>query len=1037
MKNGKDVPSVKRERQHNWWRYLLTFLGGFFACIGVIVGGLAITGTAVKLGDLVAMTGNNPAEILGENYRNDTLLTFIQKMSSKKFETLGDINEISPKIESIVKDTINPVLKENIKFEFDWDELKIKPFEKNESSTRPATEYDKTESISEYIPRVFKSTITLASFVDPDGTATGVLKYFLYPYAGGVFDTNNPYSIGTFADSGPDFFNNIINNIKVGDIIDTSGNAFLSQMAEWGLSEFTDEKIKTLKIGPLFSDEEKAANPLLNAIATKDWSISDLSNMDNINGLKIGDIIDTSGMSSGLIYAIRNNTIEDLQSDGFINTLALKDIFPSATGIMGTLISHNFTVGMLSNDEEIKALTLEEILGTIPSTSVLFTFKDTQLKDVNDIDVSSVRLDSVLSVEQIHDNPILNAIYEPDNHDVKISALSNPDTINNLPLSKVFPSATGVLKVLGDKGFKIGDLSNGDTIMTLTLEDVLGTIDSSSALYHFRTKRLNELSSIDISGLRLDEVLDYETKIKTNNILNALWNKSSGEVTVGDLSDSDTITGLLLADVFPDTTGVMSVLAGKGYTINQLMTGDVVSSLTLQEVVGTIDENSVLYNFRNTPISDIDDIDVSDVKLTSVMDLELQIKPNKILNALWESNHNITIGQLSEPSTIMGLGIEDVIDCAGSKILQALAAKGATIGNLSEKVELLTLADAVDIGDDPNAIIYKVANSPALAGRPISEIGAHFDELRIGDILNVTSTSPQLVKTLENVQLKDLGTRMNTLTASDVILIGGPEDPLYAIKDTPVSDSAALMEAIKDNLRLKDVAEIDESSPEVLKSLQNTTLTDIPTVLTTLTLSEIITIESTSPQILKSLANVHVFGDGDDNLQYYLTHLKFNDYFTSSDCSSGILKVLWDSTNPAGDFEISEIASKINDLKIIDVLEDEIYCDPVVIQDGHKKIKPAWWYLLTEEGETFTSSEEYFVLGNGKDYTINDMNKLVTNMEYHMKNESLFNLIRAEFVTVSSAAMTKLETPIPLDPEGRRYGDLTISEFLNAAALFL
>ena len=813
MKNGKDVPSVKRERQHNWWRYLLTFLGGFFACIGVIVGGLAITGTAVKLGDLVAMTGNNPADILGENYRNDTLLTFIQKMSSKKFETLGDINEISPKIESIVKDTINPVLKENIKFEFDWDELKIKPFEKNESSTRPATEYDKTESIAEYIPRVFKATITLASFVDPDGTATGVLRYFLYPYSGGVFDTNNPYSIGTFADSGPDFFNDIINNIKVGDIIDTSGNAFLSQMAEWGLSEFTDEKIKTLKIGPLFSDEEKAANPLLNAIATKDWSIADLSNMDNINALKIGEIVDTSGMTSGLLYAIRENTIADLQEEDFIDGLNLGDIFPGSTGIMGTLISHGFTVGDLSDDTAIKSLTLEEVLGEIPSTSIL-------------------------------------------------------------------------------------------------------------------------------------------------------------------------------------------------------------------------------YDFRETALNDVDDIDVSTVKLTSIFS-ETQIETNKILNAIWENNHDVTVGDLSDPDTISNLAIEDVIDCSGSLILEALVSKGATIGNLSEKVELLTLTDVIDIGTDPDAIIYKIATSTALSGVTISEIGDHFDELTIGDILAVDSSSPQLIKTLEDVQLKDLGTRMNSLTASDVILIGGPEDPFYAIKDTPVSDSAALMEAIKENLKLKDVAEIDESSPEVLKSLQNTTLTDIPTVLTTLTLSEIITIESTSPQILKSLANVQVFGDGDNNLQYYLTHLKFNDYFTASDCSTGILKVLWDSTDPAGDFEISEIASKINDLKIIDVLADEIYCDPVVIQDGHKKIKPAWWYLLAEEGESFTSSEEYFILGNGKDYTMNDMNKLVTNMEYHMKNESLFNLIRAEFVTVTSAAMTKLETPIPLDPEGRRYGDLTISEFLNAAALFL
>ena len=98
LKNGKKLEQRHEKKKHYWWRYLLTFFGGFLACIGVIVGGIAITGTVIKLKDLVSMTGQDPSTILGDEYQDLTLLQTVMKLSGTKFETLEDINKVNHKV---------------------------------------------------------------------------------------------------------------------------------------------------------------------------------------------------------------------------------------------------------------------------------------------------------------------------------------------------------------------------------------------------------------------------------------------------------------------------------------------------------------------------------------------------------------------------------------------------------------------------------------------------------------------------------------------------------------------------------------------------------------------------------------------------------------------------------------------------------------------------------------------------------------------------------------------------------------------------
>lgn len=803
LKGGKKIPKASRKvKKAAWWKYLLTFLGGLTFGVGSVVGGVAIAGTVMKSSDVIKMIGMNPNEILGSDYRNLSILQMVQKLATTKIETLGDIDNITPIIGKTFNERINQLLIDNLHYEMNWEELKIKPFQTS-TSGRPASEVDPNETLGEYIPRALKNGITLASFLDPEGEASGIERIFLYPKdSGGEYLINSPYCINDYLQDG--FIDSLKNNIKIGDVVENvNDNPFLAQMADWGINEFSDSKIQNeLLLGPLFSgmsEEEKDQNPIVNALES--WTISDLTDFDNILSLRLEEVIDLR----------------------------------TATGFMGS----------------IKTKTLNEI--------------------------------------------------------------KNPSFINTIPLSEVFPDATGLLKVVADKGCTVGDLNDSDTVLDLQIQEIFADLSSDNLLYKFREKTLNEISEMDVSELKLTDIYD-----------------------------------------------------------------------------------------------------VSD------------IEANHILNAIYNANHDVSIGDLSNFSTFESIAIGDLYPDSSNNVVSALITSGATIGNLETKINGLTLNDLVEC-DNPDSTLGRLLN--AIGSSTLSTLGSSIDGLKVSQLVDIDETDPNTPQILivlkeQEVEVDEVASFMSNLTAKDIIKIGGPEDPLYGIKDVSVTNSNDLITGLKNNLTLKDVVDIDLESPntpQVLKSLAGTTLSSIGDVLKTLTLDQVIHIDESSPQILQSLKNTVVFGQT-DNLETRLVNLKFKDYFTSSDCSSGILKVLWDNSD-GGDFLISQISTKINDLKLVDILEDKIY------ETDGVTIKKSWWYLLTEEGETFTSEQKYKVLKNGALYKLSDLDKLITNMEYHVNNETIRDLYEAQLINITDPS--KLDRVIVYHGESVMVGDLTISQVLN------
>lgn len=814
LKNGKKVPEANdKKKKRYWWRYLLTFMAGGVFATGATIGTVLITASAVHTRDLIQMVGMNPEEILGADYLNLSILDTVKTLSTKKFETLGDLDAVSPMIGTTFKGRINEILEQNLNYSLNWDELKIKPFALPVTSGRPATEVDPNEALGDYIPRALKQGITLASFLDKEGTATGIERLFLYPKNGdGNFDTSNPYCIDDFLQ--PGFIDTLKNNIKIGDVVENiDSNPFLAQMKDWGINDFSDTKIKNeIKLGPLFSDmteEQKNQNPILNAI--EDWSIGTFLDMNNIMGLELQQVIDLR-TATGLMASLKSKTLSELKTGNFIDNIYLGDIFPNppANSIMANLVAANI---------------------------------------------------------------------------------------------------------------KVGDLDDDSVLLGLHVRDFFPNLSSNDILYAFKDKTLSQISTLSINSVMVREIF-------------------------------------------------------------------------------------------------------------SVSDIEA----NQFLNALYKNNHDITFGAVMSPTTIQGIAIGDLYPDATNQVVVALINNGATVGNLETKVSSLKLNEVVSA--DANTTLGRII--AAIGETPINGLSSAFSSLRVDQVIDIDDEdpdTPQILITMheKGTTIDGISSLMDDLTAKDIIKIGEETDPLYPIKDVPVTDSNTLITALKENLALKDVVNIDvddPNTPQVLISLANIKLNQMESTLKTLTLGQVIKINDSdpnTPQILKSLKNTVVFGET-ENLETRLVNLKFKDYFTESECQTGILKVLWNSTTPGGDFLISQISSKVQGLKLVQLLEDKIYKNG----DPTEEIEPLWWFLLTEQGETFTASEKYHTLKNGASYTMDDLDKLIVNMNYHLENENLDDLYAAGLINIYDPEKLNKMVPSQEDPSNFvRIGTFTITEALN------
>ena len=998
IKEGAVTPKQKPQKKI-WWRVLLAFFGGFLTFPLLVVGGTAIVGTVFTTRQVVEMAGGNPDDILGAKYQSQTILQSVMTLiNDQKFETLEDLNEISPLVEQMIQDTYvtlaNSLLGEDndVKENWDelWDKLKTQKFTEGEgdSSNSPLVVTLKEEILG---------SITLESLFQNTQGMEAIFNYFLYPplyeyqkdESGNIvndeegnpiklldeegnpiraleqkkdengnvvtdgegnpvmvnaFDREHPYNLNQML-AGTEFFNSIFNDIVIGDIIPNGADVqILNVMSKWHINEISD-KINEITIGDVIPND--GGSKILEVMS--DWHLNEIST--KINDVQISSLFEGDISENALLSAIGDLKVSELSNqDKVINTL------------MG--------------------LKLGDIVKDIPEDTMLYSFKDMTMEEIKNKDLNSFYLADLLSKETY----VLTAGKE-DKYNKVIGALIENERKDRYGTYKAAQEAAGETP--------------------LSYEDWLAA-DPENAKYKASIATLTNYDSI--KNIKLSDIMD---NAGGNKVIQALFDKGA---TVGNMSE--TVNTLKLEDVIEITNSSPEILKSlKDTKINEL--GGAFDTLKLSDVI--------------TVNNDSPQIIKSLTKFTGMVDGEPKFKDG-----------GATVNNLSD--TINTLKLSDVIEVNDSspQIIKSLTKftgmvdgepqfgpGGATVNNLSDSIDTLKLSDVIAVNDSSPQIIKSLTKFTGMVdgeptfgpgGATVNNLDSTFDNLKFNQIFKYSDCNNNILKSLwENnyplggdpiddggdFKINEIGTAMEKVALTDV-LGGDVHDSNRVVWKAGALTNTVTFDLSADTLLKEVVVIYNNGSSDADQTY----------------------VAGTDTTGDKDPVEITYGGGSDMSANPYL----FKESITVSVTAPNTIRsVILTSDGTAG--------------KTVANVSEQVIAPAEAKGEIMQSITGMWWFLLTTEEDYENASTgwkthdpyrivERVDLGEGSDYSISNFAELVNNMEYHMKNEKLDDLSASGLVTISAATLnsevyTEYVGSVPKPGSKKRVGAMTLTEFIS------
>ena len=1080
LKEGATTPKQKPKQKAIWWRVLLAFFGGFLTFPLLVAGGAAIVGTVLTTRQVVQMAGGNPDDILGAKYQSQTILQSVMTiLNEQKFETLEDVSEISPLVESTVKDLYVTLAHSILGEDYDassqsddfWENIKGEKFSgKIEGGDHSG---ESTSPLVEAIKNQLLSTITLESLFESTTGMEAIFNYFLYPPLyedakdeegnpildehgdpvqvrvqepkvdanGNIVRDNegNPIMVGAFKKdepytldkmlSGTEFFNGIVDEIVIGDIIPNDANVqILDVMSTWHIAEIST-KINELTLGEIIPND--ADIQILNVMST--WHIDEISS--KINELTIGDVVPNES-GSKIIETMSTWHLDEISTkinDVQISSLIEGDISDNA--LLSAVA--DLKVSELSNSEKVMgkilALKLSDVIEDIPTDTILYSFKDKTLDEIKSMDINNVYLADLLEKD----------VYIYNDSTAETRAKYN--------------------KVIG----ALIENERKDRFAEAVDSGYMGTYaewleaDPENAKYKASVSTLTNYNSI--KNIALKDVIDDDGSSK---VLTAILNKEGA--TIGNMSSI--VNTLYLSDVLEINNSSPQIL--KTLTDFQGMDGD----------NPTFGENGVKINGLDTAF---DSLKLSDV-------LEVNESSAQIIKALTDFK-----GMVAGKATF--------------------GENGATISNIGDKVNTLKLSDVIDVNDSSPQIIKSLTDFKGMvAGKPtfgengttVNGLSDKVNTMKLSDVIDVNETSPQIIKSLTKFT--------------------GMEDgkPTFGEGGATVNGLSTAVNTLK----LSDVVEVTDSSPQILKSLTDykgmvagkptfgengIDINGISGAFNDLRFNQVFTWNDCKDNnIMSSLWKKNSDGAFKiTNIAGAMENVSITDVLSGDVYDDN--RVVWKASEDIDTVEF-DLSADVSIEKVTVIYKDgstfkdksfiagtdssateEITKDPITVTGGtsttlntatytfkdsiavtvsgtekirsvilytksntaskisisasckdsgafKRSISGMWWMLLTSEkdydGEGgdpgWRTSDPYRIveqieLGEGVDYSISNFAELVANMEYHMKNETLDALAAANIITMDQATRDKEILVVIVPPTYKRLGEFTLTEFID------
>ena len=399
---------------------------------------------------------------------------------------------------------------------------------------------------------------------------------------------------------------------------------------------------------------------------------------------------------------------------------------------------------------------------------------------------------------------------------------------------------------------------------------------------------------------------------------------------------------------------------------------------------------------------------VTDISLATVMDLDMDNAES--ISAIMKA---LAFGSCDDPATPDD-DLTANYKIVDNKIVMINDSKPKTVnaltGNTNDLVGDIKLGEIIEINSSSSQAMQSLKDTK------IKDLSANISSLQLQDVITIDSSSSVLMQSLATTKIDEIGTAVDDLEMSKIIKIetegANKSSPiLIALKDTKVKDLGAKV----DTLTIKDVIEITETSPAILKSLaskndgKGVLIKELGSAVDTLKIDEVITVTAESPKILKTLATKGVLIK---DLGSAFNDLKIGEIIDGTE-NNKILKHLQGS-------KLNTLAGDIQSLKIQQIFGDDVYLKEAYAHDPSGNAFVAkeeisgmskYLYYNVEKGEycyydasgtktetkgspVLTGVWSFLLTENKveKEYTIDQMGALVTNMTNNMQSATLNEL---------------------------------------------
>ena len=400
VKEGKIFPRTRYVPRSFAGRVLavvLAFLIGVVAAIGGLLGVGYFAGTR-PLKDVFGMLNIDYTQWLTDSAAELNALQLVQQISGGGIDSMGDIAAYTPYVDTLIT-TLNEQLSA-IGVSIDGDELKATSFSDLGSYFSDVvrnTELGKALGVT-----AESDPILVAICYGSEGTNEEGGDYTLNDSGEIVMNEGkSPTTIASLTEGG-----NIVGNITIEAAlsVNADSNSAMRYLA-YG-TEGVSYTIETDSTGNKYINMLR--DPMTGTLYRKK-KLSDLTGTDNVMGdAVISDIINIDESTSGLLYAIRDWTVNDLGNQARLERLKLSQVVTideNASNILKAM--SGWRISDLSDQKKIDSLTLGDVISVgDDSPSILKALRDTRLGELAQA-TQELRLVDLLGTEAVQQNRLL------------------------------------------------------------------------------------------------------------------------------------------------------------------------------------------------------------------------------------------------------------------------------------------------------------------------------------------------------------------------------------------------------------------------------------------------------------------------------------------------------------------------------------------------------------------------------------------------------------------------------------------------------